>query len=134
MPTITVISNEGEGGNFEVKNPYYLTKTDQARIFALLECKQFTIKAGGPEVQYSADKLPRRARTANRNRSIKTFESIALANGKKGDIFYTEKLQKHLTAIAVFHKRKIQTERIVAIKAGGTEPEAKYITRITILA
>jgi hypothetical protein len=39
-----------------------------------------------------------------------TIESWMMANGKLGEVFYSEKMDRHLTAIATHHKRKIQTD------------------------
>jgi hypothetical protein len=58
------------------------------------------------------------------------MESFAIANGKVGDFFYTEKPDKLMTASAVYYKRKIKTERLIVITTGGKDPIAKYITRV----
>jgi hypothetical protein len=62
-----------------------------------------------------------------------TMESWMIANGKIGDFFYSDKLDRHLTSIATHHKRKITTERLVTITTGGKEPIAKYITKVMLL-
>ena len=61
------------------------------------------------------------------------MESWMIANGKAGDHFYSDKMDKHLTAISTHHQRRILTERLVAVKYGGKEPKAKNITRVTLL-
>jgi hypothetical protein len=61
-----------------------------------------------------------------------TMETWMIANGKSGDHFYSGKKDGGLTAIASYHKRKITTERLIAITTGGKEPKAKYITKVTL--
>lgn len=61
------------------------------------------------------------------------MESWMIANGKKGEVFYSEKLDRHLTAISSHHKRKISTERLITITTGGKNPQAKYIIKVTLL-
>ena len=62
-----------------------------------------------------------------------TLESWMIANGKKGEHFYSDKMDRHLTAIATYYQRKITTERLITITTGGKEPKSKYITKITLL-
>jgi hypothetical protein len=62
-----------------------------------------------------------------------TLESWFMTNGKEGEQFYTEKADKHLTALATYYKRQIKTERLITVSTGGKEPTSKYITRVTIL-
>ena len=62
-----------------------------------------------------------------------TIESWAIANGKTGSHFYSDKMDRHLTAIATHHKRKIKTERLLTVTTGGKTPAAKYITKVTLL-
>jgi hypothetical protein len=62
-----------------------------------------------------------------------TFESWAIANGKPGKVFYSDKKDKHLTAIATHHGRKITTERLIVVSTGKSEPYASYITKVTLL-
>lgn len=63
----------------------------------------------------------------------RTVESFMIGNGKAGDIFYSHKMDRHITAIATHHKRKIQTERLLLI--GGTMEEATTdtVTKVTLL-
>jgi hypothetical protein len=63
----------------------------------------------------------------------RTVESWAIANAKPGTVFYSNKIDRHLTAIATIHKRKIQTERLTAITAWSETPRAFKITKVTIL-
>lgn len=62
-----------------------------------------------------------------------TVESWMIANGKMGNTFYSDKMDRHLTAIATHHKRKILTERLITITTGGKSPKSKYITKVTLL-
>jgi len=68
-----------------------------------------------------------------RKKGQTTVESWMIANGKAGQSFYSDKEDKHLTAISSYHKRKIVTERLITITTGGKKPEAKYITKITLM-
>lgn len=62
-----------------------------------------------------------------------TMESWMIANGKAGEHFYSDKMDRHLTAISTHHQRKIITERLITITTGGKEPISKYITKVTLL-
>ncbi len=62
-----------------------------------------------------------------------TLESWIIANGKEGDIFYSEKMDRHLTAIATHHKRKIITERMVVVTTAKSAPTAKSLTKVTLI-
>jgi len=62
-----------------------------------------------------------------------TMESWMIVNGKAGDHFYSDKMDRHITAISTYYKRKIVTERLITITTGGKEPKGKYITKVTIL-
>lgn len=56
-----------------------------------------------------------------------------LAHGKPGEFFYTDKPDRNATARAVYYKRQVITERLIAITTGGKDPQAKYITKITLV-
>ena len=60
-----------------------------------------------------------------------TLESIALTSLKKGQTFYTHKMDKDLTAISHYYSVKIKTERLLLINPQNTTIEK--ITKITIL-
>lgn len=62
-----------------------------------------------------------------------SMESWMIANGKEGDVFYSEKLDRHLTAIATHHSRKISTERVLVVTTAKSTPECRYLVRVTIL-
>jgi hypothetical protein len=63
---------------------------------------------------------------------LTTFESWAIANCKEGNSFYSDKPDKHLTAIATHHGRKIITERQLVVTTAKSKPVAKYITKVTL--
>jgi len=56
-----------------------------------------------------------------------------IANGKKGDSFYSHKKDRHLTAIANHHSRKIVTENLIVISDYLTTPEANKLVKVTLL-
>lgn len=62
-----------------------------------------------------------------------TMESWMIANGKKGECFYSNKIDRHLTAISTHHKRKILTERLITITTAKNKPKAECITKVTLL-
>ena len=61
-----------------------------------------------------------------------TLEGFMMIHGKPGDIFYSEKLDRHLTAISTYYKRKIKTERLILIDGHKENPTAKMITRVIL--
>ena len=61
-----------------------------------------------------------------------TMEGWMMINGKSGDVFYTDKHDRHITALSSHYKRKITTERLITITTGGKEPLSKYITKVTL--
>lgn len=63
----------------------------------------------------------------------RTLESWMIARAKKGKHFYSDKTDRHLTAIANHLNRQITTERLITITTGGKSPKAKYITKVTVL-
>jgi hypothetical protein len=62
-----------------------------------------------------------------------TLESWMIANGKTGQVFYSKKIDRHLTAIATHHNRKIKTERLITISIAKETPKAEKLTKITLL-
>lgn len=62
-----------------------------------------------------------------------TLESWFIANGKEGQVFYSEKKDRHLTAIATYHQRKILTERLITVTTGKLIPIAATLTKVTLL-
>jgi hypothetical protein len=67
------------------------------------------------------------------SRKICTVESFMMINGLTGTSFYSEKKDKDLTAIASYYKRKITTERIIALSKNQNSPISKLITKVTLL-
>lgn len=65
---------------------------------------------------------------------MKNIESWMIANGKKGDHFYSDKEDKYLTALSAYYKRKITTERVICIKPikNVRKIEANYVTKVTL--
>jgi hypothetical protein len=62
-----------------------------------------------------------------------SFESYMIANGEQGQQFYSEKTDRHLTAYATHHGRKITTERLLVVTTAKSNPIASYLTRVTLL-
>jgi len=77
--------------------------------------------------------LPKIKKESKRKNKQYTFESWMMANAKEGDIFYSEKLDRHLTAIATHHSRKISTERVLVVTTAKSTPECRYLVKVTIL-
>ena len=65
-------------------------------------------------------------------RKIGTIETFAMRNYKKGQVFYSHKEDKYLTAIASHEKVKIKTERMVAMDS-EKHKRIEFITKVTIL-
>lgn len=56
-----------------------------------------------------------------------------IINGEQGSHFYSDKKDRHLTAIAANNNRQIITERLITVKSAGKELDANYITKVTLL-
>lgn len=56
-----------------------------------------------------------------------------IANGKSGDSFYSHKKDRHLTAIASHHDRKIMTENLIIISDYLKTPKIDKITKVTLI-
>lgn len=63
----------------------------------------------------------------------RTMESWMIANGKVGEHFYSDKMDRHLTAIACHLDRKIKTERLITVSPGVDGSWSQYITKVTLL-
>lgn len=72
-------------------------------------------------------------KVSKRKNQTYTLESWMIVNGKKGDIFYSHKMDRHLTAISTHRGRKISTERLLVITSAKSKPSACYITKVTLL-
>jgi hypothetical protein len=62
-----------------------------------------------------------------------SVEGVMLKNGIVGQTFFTEKTDKSMTAFAKYYKRKIQTERIIAVTGDRKHPSAFALTKVTLL-
>lgn len=62
-----------------------------------------------------------------------SFEGWALKNSNAGETFFTEKNDKSMTAFAKYYKRKIKTERIIAVTGDKVKPTAFSLTKVTLL-
>lgn len=62
-----------------------------------------------------------------------TLEGWFMMFGKKGQIFYSPKKDKDIQVFASYYKRKVSTERLVAVTTGKEIPVAKSITKVTLL-
>lgn len=69
----------------------------------------------------------------NLSKQTITVEGWMLKNAEVGDSFFTEKNDRSMTAIAKYYKKKIQTERIIAITGYRLKPSAFSLTKVTIL-
>jgi hypothetical protein len=58
---------------------------------------------------------------------------VFLTRGIAGDVFYTDKALKHVTALTTYYKVKASTEIVLAISNYGTVPETTRITKVTLL-
>ena len=72
-------------------------------------------------------------KSSKRKNQQYTLESWMIVNGKKGDSFYSEKMDRHLTAISTHYGRKITTERLLTVTTGKSNPIASYIVKVTLL-
>ena len=67
------------------------------------------------------------------NKGTRTLESWMMLNGKDGDVFYTHKTDRAITAIATYYNRKVYTERVILVHGFRDKPSVKPITRVTLL-
>lgn len=61
----------------------------------------------------------------------RAIESIALQTLKTGQIFYTNKQDKDITAIASYYDKKVKTERVFVLDPQSGETQR--IVRVTLL-
>lgn len=66
-------------------------------------------------------------------KSTTSIEGMMLKKGDAGQHFFTDKQDKSMTAFANYYKRKIKTERVIAITGFKQEPTAITLTKVTIL-
>jgi hypothetical protein len=67
------------------------------------------------------------------NKGTRTLESWMLVNGKDGDVFYTHKKDKDITALGTYYNRRIYTERLILVDNCKDKPGVKPITKVTLL-
>jgi hypothetical protein len=60
-------------------------------------------------------------------------EGWMLKNGIVGQTFFTEKNDKSMTAFAKYYKRKVKTERIIAVTGDKLKPTAYSLTKVTLI-
>lgn len=118
-----------------------LTIKELSVINELLMHKLYVTEVPSPKYKELAtikkkvvDDLKKKAKElgAVKNRRLQ-IESWVMINGVKGDYFYSEKKDKDLTAIASYYNRKITTQRMVTVTTSNQLPEAKYLTKVTML-
>lgn len=61
----------------------------------------------------------------------RTLESFMIQKGRKGQVFYSEKPDKDLTALSSVYGRKILTERFISVNIKSLK--ANSITKVTLL-
>lgn len=63
----------------------------------------------------------------------RSAETWFIINGKPGEVLYTTKADKIITAASVTYKRPLTTERILAISYTNNKREIIDLTKITLL-
>lgn len=66
-----------------------------------------------------------------RHSNPRTIESLALQTFKAGDMFYTQKQDKDITAIAGYYQKKVKTERLFVLDPQSGETQR--VVRVTLL-
>lgn len=61
-----------------------------------------------------------------------TFETFALRNYRKGQVFFSSKSSKDLQSISAHEKVKISTEKMTAIDTMSNK-KIEFLTKVTIL-
>ena len=65
-------------------------------------------------------------------RGITSIESIIITTGKAGQVFYTHKNDKDMTALASYYKRELFTERGIFVSGTKAKPTSYYLTKVTL--
>lgn len=60
-----------------------------------------------------------------------TLEAMAISSLKKGQVFFTKKTSKDMTAISVYYNRKIKTERLLTLNV--TSGKTSKIVKVTLM-
>jgi hypothetical protein len=63
----------------------------------------------------------------------RTIEGTIMQSAKVGDIFYTTKSDRHVTAIAANYHRIVKTVKLITVNPWNGEPSAATITQVTII-
>jgi hypothetical protein len=67
-------------------------------------------------------------------KEVRTLESFMIKYGKPGNVFYSAKPDKNITAISTAYQRKITTERCFIITLETREkPKIETLTKVTLL-
>ena len=64
---------------------------------------------------------------------VRTLEGFMMRYGKKDDTFFSEKEDRHLTAISNAYKRKIKTERVICVTPDYNDLKVKPVVKVTLL-
>lgn len=67
-----------------------------------------------------------------KHREPRSIESFMMVNGETGDVFFSNKQDKDITAIASYYERQVRTERVIVVSISD-DPKAERVTKITIL-
>lgn len=109
-------------------------KDAESKCTALVEnCKDKSVVSFQVAVSGKDSVIKRHEIVSKRKNQQYTLESWMIANGKKGDQFYSHKMDKHLTAISTHHGRKITTERVIVVTSAKSSPNCSYLTKVTLL-
>jgi hypothetical protein len=65
--------------------------------------------------------------------SQEKIDGLIFKNAEEGFEYYSAKLDRHLTALAHYHNRKIQTKRVVVVPTNGVIPEAEFMTKVIFI-
>ena len=65
--------------------------------------------------------------------SVTSMEGWMMQYGEKGEMFYSGKTDRALTAIANHTKRKIKTERMIVVGGSQTNPFTDTVVKVTLL-
>jgi hypothetical protein len=66
-------------------------------------------------------------------KGTRTLESWMMLNGKDGDIFYTHKKDRAITAIATYYNRRVYTERVILVNGFRDKPSVMPLTKVTLI-
>jgi hypothetical protein len=61
------------------------------------------------------------------------IEQYIIKTQPQGTVFYTDRPDRHITAISSYYKKRVKTERIIAVTTHKKTPESQIILKVTIL-